>query len=169
MHQSFDTAETRYVDMQMSRLADVEDRVGQAEARLAELDNAIRDTAEQLGIWVVSSNVHVDDLYNIYFSKDRALKAVQVLLDRQRPDSDDDDPWDGDPVCLGQVLEGQAFGSELLVAREEQDVFLDVDGREIASGVMESAGKPDHMKGCPRSKSCPRLLPQVAATGVKID
>jgi hypothetical protein len=109
---------------------------------------------------VVSSNKHVDDLYNIYFSKERALRAVEIFIDRDEDDDDKPDPWNGDPICVGQVLEGQAFGSEILIdrLRAKQDVFLDSSGNEI-TGLMATISLADHMKSCPRDPECPRLFP----------
>lgn len=163
---SLENAETAYIDMQMSRLADVTERIDKAENYLTDLEHRINSAQKNVGIWVVSSNQHVEDLYNIYFSKERALRAVEIFQKRQKDfaDEDPDDPdiWDGDPVCLGQVLEGQAFGSEILVGRlrAKQDVFLDTSGNEI-TGLMTSVNLEEgtHMKSCPRDDSCPRVLP----------
>ena len=162
---SLENAETAYIDMQMSRLADVTERIDKAESYLTALEQRINSTQKNVGIWVVSSNQHVEDLYNIYFSKKRALRAVEVFKKQQKDDANpfhDPDPWDGDSVCVGQVLEGQAFGSEILVdrLRAKQDVFLDASGNEI-TGLMTSVNleKGTHMKSCPRDDKCPRLLP----------
>ena len=159
---SLENAETAYIDMQMSRLADVTERIDKAEKYLNALEQRINRTQKNVGIWVVSSNQHVDDLYNIYFSKERALRAVEIFQKRQKDntDPDDPDPWDGDAVCVGQVLEGQAFGSEILVDRAKQDVFLDASGDEI-TGPMTSVNLEEgtHMESCPRDDDCPRLLP----------
>lgn len=161
---SLENAETAYIDMQMSRLADVTERIDKAEKYLTALEQRINRSQNNVGIWVVSSNQEVEDLYNIYFSKERALRAVEIFQKRQKDDTDPDDPdpWDGDAVCVGQVLEGQAFGSEILVdrLRAKQDVFLDASGDEIM-GLMTSVNleKGTHMKSCPRDDNCPRLLP----------
>lgn len=160
----FENAECAYVDMQMSRLADVTERIDKAEEYLTGLEKRIDSTEKNVGIWIVSSNQHVDDLYNIYFSKERALRAVEILKKRQEDDADPNDPnpWDGDPVCLGQVLEGQAFGSEILREdlRAKQDVFLDETASEV-TGLMTSAGLEEgtHLRSCPRDRDCPRLMP----------
>lgn len=160
----FQNAECAYVDMQMSRLADVTERIDKAEEYLTRLEKRIDWTEKNVGIWVVSSNQHVDDLYNIYFSKERALQAVEILKKRQEDDAEPNDPnpWDGDPVCLGQVLEGQAFGCEILIdrLRAKQDVFLDESANEV-TGLMTSISLEEgtHLNCCPRDPECPRLLP----------
>ena len=160
----FENAECAYIDMQMSHLADVTERIDKAEKYLTGLEKRIDSAERNVGIWVVSSNQHVDDLYNIYFSKERALRAVEIFKKRLEDDTEPNDPnpWDGDPVCLGQVLEGQAFGSEIMVdrLRAKQDVFLDELATEV-TGLMTSVSLEEgtHLNCCPRDEDCPRLLP----------
>lgn len=156
--------ETAYIDMQMSRLTEVTELINKAEKYLTDLEHQINLTKKNVGIWVVTSDQHCEDLYNIYFSKERALRAVEIFLKRQKDNADpnDQDPWDADPICVGQVLEGQAFGSEILIDRfrAEQDVFLDEKANEVF-GLIATVNleKGTHMKSCPRDDNCPRLLP----------
>ncbi|KAL3135272.1 hypothetical protein ABBQ38_006244 [Trebouxia sp. C0009 RCD-2024] len=49
---SLDNAETAYIDMQMSRLADVTERIDKAEKYLTILEESINSTEKHVGVWV---------------------------------------------------------------------------------------------------------------------
>lgn len=70
--------------------------------------------------WIVQMNVHQDN-YNVYFSRARAEKAVEIMRERLGDDADHFDPH-----VIGDVAEGEAFGDDVSVdgLREYEEVFL---------------------------------------------
>lgn len=74
-------------------------------------------------IWVVSMNANGED-YNVYFSEERAKRAVSLMRDRLGKDADIINPH-----VVGRFAEGEAFGNDVSVSREYDDVFLPTDAK----------------------------------------
>lgn len=71
-------------------------------------------------IWIATMNVQQEN-YNVYFSEDRAEKAVSIMRERLEEMADHFDPH-----VIDRVAEGEAFGEEVCVEgkRQYDEVFL---------------------------------------------
>ncbi len=71
--------------------------------------------------WLVLNNSQ-ETCYNVYSTEDRAHKAVELMRARYGDDADF-----FNPVVVGRLQEGRAFGDGLLVEHlreKHQDMFL---------------------------------------------